>query len=165
LVQRFGGDAEIGFAVDQPLSDLRRAALVQFQANRRMLLHEALDHRRQRVARLGVGGGDGQRALIAGGKIRADALQVLRIAQNPRGQVEYHAAWIGDADQPFAAALENGDAQLLFEQANLLGDARLRSGQRVGGGGNVEVLPFDFDQIAELLEFHGGIIEIFVLSK
>jgi hypothetical protein len=148
LVERLGGDAEIGLAVDQPLGHLRRAALVQLQTNRRMLLHEALDHRRQRVARLAVGGGDGQRALVAGGKIGADACQILRIAQNPRGQVEHDAARLGNADQPFAAALENGDAEFFFEQANLLGHPRLRGGQCVGGGGNVEMLPFDFDQIA-----------------
>jgi len=66
-----------------------------------------------------------------------------------------------DTDQTLAAALENRHAKLFFQQADLLGYAGLRGGQGVGGGRHAQVLPFDFHQIAQLLELHIGIIEFF----
>jgi hypothetical protein len=39
---------------------------------------------------------------------------------------------------------------------DLLGNPWLRGEQRLGGFGDVETLALDFDDVTQLLEFHGG---------
>jgi len=53
-----------------------------------------------------------------------------------------------------AAALEQLDAELLFELANLLAHAGLRGVQARGGGRDVQIPAHDLDQVSQLLEFH-----------
>jgi hypothetical protein len=60
------------------------------------------------------------------------------------------------ASQALAAALENDDPEFVLEQLDLLGNPRLRGMQRFRRLGNVEATARDFDEIAELLELHGG---------
>jgi hypothetical protein len=43
---------------------------------------------RQHIARLGVGGGDGQRALLAA-ELLADAAQVVEVAQQALGDLQH----------------------------------------------------------------------------
>jgi hypothetical protein len=60
------------------------------------------------------------------------------------------------ASQALAAALENDDSEFILEQLDLLGNPGLRGMQRRRRLGNVEATARDFDEIAELLELHGG---------
>jgi hypothetical protein len=62
----FGGDADVGAAILQHRDDFRRAGLVQHQVHFREFLLEARHHLRQRIAGLGVRGGDGELAVVAG---------------------------------------------------------------------------------------------------
>ena len=55
-----------------------------------------------------------------------------------------------------AAALEQIDAELLFEQANLLADAGLGREQARGGGRDVEVPARYLYQVTQLLKLHSG---------
>ena len=56
VVRHFGGNRKINTAVQQHLHQLLRAALHQRQTHRRVALAKLADHRRQGVARLGMGG-------------------------------------------------------------------------------------------------------------
>ena len=47
--------------------------------------------------------------------------------------------------------------ELVLEQADVVADARLRRVQRARRLGDVQVLAHDFDEIAQLLELHGGV--------
>jgi hypothetical protein len=51
-------------------------------------------------------------------------------------------------------AHEHLDAELVLERADLLRHAGLRSVERLGGLGDVEVAAGDLGQIAELLQLH-----------
>ncbi len=63
------------------LGDLDRVALMQQQSHPRIPFGEALEDRGQDVARLGVRGGDGQRADILGLELGADLLEVVELLQ------------------------------------------------------------------------------------
>ena len=153
-VERLGGDAKIRAAVENPVSHLQRTALLDVQANRRMSLHEALDHRRQGVARLSVGGGDGQHAAALGGVVRADPLHVLRLAEHPPSHGQHHRSGRRYRGEALAAALEDRHAEFFLEQRNLFGYPRLGSEQSLRRGGNTEAASLDFHQIPQLLKLH-----------
>jgi len=53
-----------------------------------------------------------------------------------------------------AAAREHFDAQLVFEQADLLADTGLRGVKALSGSGNVEVVVRHFPDVAQLLKLH-----------
>ena len=155
LVERFGGDGDVGLAFQRQLGDLCGMPLVQRQANPGMPVDKVLDHCRQRIARLRMGSGDDQAAGVAASVLFADAPDVLGIAQNAFGNFEHRPAGLGDRRQAFAAALEDGHPEFVFEQPDLLGDPRLRGIKRLRGFGDIETTARHFDEIAELLEFHG----------
>ena len=84
---RLGGDADVRIAVGSVLGHLQRVALMQDDADLRIARGEIANHRRQHVARLGVRGGNGQRAGILAPVLRADTAQILDLAQGtPRGR-------------------------------------------------------------------------------
>jgi len=128
--------------------------LAQRQADPGMPVDEALDDAGQGVARLRVRGGDDQTAGVAAGVLLANAADVLGIAQDALGDFEYRPARLCDRRQAFAAALENGHPEFVFEQLDLLGDPRLRGVERRGGLRDIESAARHFDEIAQLLEFH-----------
>ncbi len=67
--------------------------------------------------------------------------------------------------EALAAALEDGDAQLILQQLDLLGDARLRGIERFRRLGHIQALALDFDDVTQLLKFHGeGRCELLVVS-
>ena len=87
-LQRLGGDGEVDGAVGRHFGDLHRRALVHVQGDVRVLLDEAADHVGQRIARLGVGSGDGQRALLLVGEFLGDLLDALDLAQDLAGGMD-----------------------------------------------------------------------------
>ena len=146
-VQCLGGYAQIRAAVKKPLADLQRTALLDVQANLGMTLDEALDHRWQGIARLGVGRRDGEQTAAFRGVILAHPLHVLRFGQDASRHREDDAAGGRGAAEPFAAALKNGHAEFFLKQANLFGNARLGCEKRFSCGRNAQAAPFDFHQI------------------
>ena len=148
LVERLGGDADVGFAGQHPFGDLGRAALVHFQFDLRVLGHEIAHDERQRVARLGMRRGQDQAAAIAGGKLAARPFQILGLAQDAFGNVQHHLAGLGNASEALAAALEDGDAEFVLQQLDLLGDAGLGGIKRFRRLGDIEPLTLDFDDVA-----------------
>ncbi|EXI75276.1 MAG: hypothetical protein AW07_01177 [Candidatus Accumulibacter sp. SK-11] len=157
LVEGFGGDGDVGLALQRPLGDLRRVALMQRQPHLRMTVDELLDHRRQCIARLRVGGGDDQAARLATGMFLADATDVLCVAQHAPGHLEDCPARLGDRRQPLATALEDAHSEFVLEQPDLLRDSRLRGVERLGGLGHVEAAALDFDDVTQLLQLHGSV--------
>ena len=154
--QTLGGDGEVDGAVGGHLGDLGRRALVHVQGHVRILLDEFADHVRQRIARLGVGGGDGQGALALVGELLGDLLDAFALAQDLAGGLDDTFAGRGHPGQVLAAAGEDLDPQLVFEQADLLADAGLRGIETLGRGGYVQVVVGDFPDISQLLQLHAG---------
>ena len=120
----------------------------------RVLLDEITDHRRQCIARLGVSGGDRQGAFLLVGEFLGDLLDAFDFTQDLAGGGDDALASWSDAGQVFAAACEDFDAQLVFEQADLLADTRLRGIEALSGSGNVEVVVRHFPDVAQLLKLH-----------
>ena len=153
---RLGGDREVRLAGDHLLADLGRVALVDQQPHAGIAALERRDRLGQRVARLGVGGGDGQGAELFVRELGARALEVGGLGQHALGDLDHRLARLGKRGQALAAALEHRDAELVLERADLLRHARLRGVQRLRGLGHVEAAPGDFHQVAQLLELHAG---------
>ncbi len=154
-LQRLGGDGEVDGAVGGHFGDLHRRALVHVQGDVRVLLDEAADHVGQRIARLGVGSGDGQRALLLVGEFLGDLLDALDLAQDLAGGMDDPLPRRRHTGQVLAAASEHLDAQFVLQQADLLADARLRSIEALRRGGDVEVVVRNLPDIAQLLKLHG----------
>jgi len=95
------------------------------QRHIRVLLDERADDPRQGIARLGVRGSDAQRALLFVGELLRDLLDAFALAQNFASRGDDALASGRDSGQMLAAAGENLDAQLVFEQADLFADTRL----------------------------------------
>ncbi|MNQ46620.1 hypothetical protein D3C85_604420 [compost metagenome] len=153
-LQGLGGDGEVDGAVGGHLGDLHRGALVHVQGDVGVLLDEAADHWRQCVARLGMGGGDGERALLLVGEFLGDLLDALDLAQDfpCRGDDAFPGR--RHASEVLAAASEYFDAEFVFQQADLLADARLRGIKTLCSGGHVQVVVRHFPDVAQLLELH-----------
>ncbi len=109
---------------------------------------------RQGVARLSMGGGDGERPHLVVRELLACAAQVLRFRQDALGNVDGGLAGLGQRDEPLAMAHEYLDAELVLERADLLGNTWLRRMQGRRRLGDVEAAPHDFSQVAKLLELH-----------
>ena len=63
-MQRLGRDSKIGIPLRDRFGDLRRRPLMHMQRDARVAFDKALNHARQRVARLGMSGRYVQRSLI-----------------------------------------------------------------------------------------------------
>ncbi|MNN35010.1 hypothetical protein D3C81_1488460 [compost metagenome] len=119
-----------------------------------ILLDEGADHFRQGIARLGVGGGDRQGALLLVGELLGDLLDALHLAQDLAGRGDDPFAGRGNAGQVLAAAGEHLDAQLVLEQADLLADPWLRGVEALRRGRNVQVMMRHFPDVTQLLKLH-----------
>ena len=95
------------------------------QGHIRILLNKAPDDRRQGVTRLGVGGRDAQVAFALITELLGNLLDALYPTQNLPGLPDNDLAAGSNASQVLAAAGKNLEPQLVFEQTNLFGDARL----------------------------------------
>ena len=130
-------------------------ALVQADADFGPGLAQAGDGLGQHVARLGVGGGDGEGAGVLRGVFLADAFEVVHLAQDDGNAFQHVAARFGDAFEAFAVAGEDVDAQLLLKVDDGLGNAGLRGVQNARGFGEVEVAARGFLDETELVQVHG----------
>ena len=119
-----------------------------------ILALESSHRLRQGVARLGMGGGDPERAGGLVRKLLAGALEIGGLRQDALGDAEYRSAGFCHRHHALAVALEDLDAQLVFEQLDLLAHAGLGSMQGLRSGRDVESTPGDFDDITQLLELH-----------
>jgi hypothetical protein len=88
VVERFGGDGEVGIAVGGHLGDLRGAALVHVQGDVGVAIAEFADHARQHVTRLRVGRGDGEGSLRLVVELLSDALDGLGLAEDLSGHLD-----------------------------------------------------------------------------
>jgi hypothetical protein len=74
-----------------------------------------LDDRRQHIARLGVGGGDGQRAGLLRAELPAHAAQVVEVAQQALGDLQHLPAGVGDGGQALALTHKDIHAEFLLQ--------------------------------------------------
>ena len=160
MFHRLRGDGEIHLAVRGHFGDLGRGALVHVQGDTRIGPDEALDHRGQRVARLGVRGGDRQAARLRIAELVRRLLDVLGLVEHAVRQIDDGAPGGRNARELTAGTLEDLDAQLVLQQPDLLGHAGLGGEQGLGRGRDVQLVVRDFPDVAELLELHGAPGEI-----
>ena len=156
MLDRFGGNGEIGLAAGGDAGNLRGRALVQVQRHPGVALPKGLNGVGQGIARLGVGGGNGQGAAVARCKVVHHPLDVVHVLQDALDDVQHRAAGGGDVAQVLAAAHEDLGAQLFFQQFQLLADTRLAGEQLLGRGRDVQIVADDFVDVAQLAEFHDG---------
>ncbi|MNT23206.1 hypothetical protein D3C72_1586180 [compost metagenome] len=153
-VERFGGDADLGDLVDHHARHLVGRALVQAHVDLRVGLAQVGHGHRQHIARLGVGGGDGEGAAVLRAELFADALEVADLAHDEFDAGDDVLAGFGDALQALAVAGEDLDAELFLEFDDRLGDAGLRGVERLGRLGEVQVAPHGFLNKLELVQIH-----------
>ncbi|CAM3398947.1 hypothetical protein BOPE631_04085 [Bordetella pertussis] len=152
--QRLGGQRQVGLLVQHHFGQLRRAALCQRQVHLGKLLAKGRNHARQQVARLRMGAGDHQPALVAAGELVADLLQVVDFAHDAVDHLRNGQPGLGQPLDALAVPLEDLDAELVLEFDDRLRDARLRGIEHPGGFGKVEVAPDGFAHKTELLQVH-----------
>ena len=66
------------------------------------------------------------------------------------------AAGFGESHDAISPPQEDLEPELRLDQLDLFADARLRGVQRFRRGGDVIALTVHFDDVAQLLEIHGG---------
>ena len=71
-MQRFSSNSEVGVAFRHGFSDLGWRTLMHMQRHPRIAFNKALDHPRQGIARLGMGGRHIQRPLVRPGMLPGD---------------------------------------------------------------------------------------------
>ena len=152
--QGFGRDGEVGLTIADHLGDLLGRALLHMQGHIGILTGKLPDHRRQGIARLGMGGGHRQAAATLVAEFLGHLLDVLGKAQYLTGKLHDGLSRRCHSRQMLAAAGKDLDPQLVLEQADLLGDARLRGKQALSGGGDIEIMAGHFPDIAQLLQLH-----------
>jgi tetratricopeptide (TPR) repeat protein len=131
-------------------------ALAQSEADPGVALRKPLQHGGQHVACLRVRGRDRKCPGVVAAKLGADALEVLDLLQGPPGGCDQCLPRRRESGETLALAHEDARAELVLEQAHLLADPRLRSEQRRGGVGHVEVVIDDRTEVAQLLQVHVG---------
>jgi hypothetical protein len=153
-VERLGGDADLGDFVDHHARHLVGRALVQAHVDLGVGLAQVGHGHRQHVARLGVGGGDGEGAAVLRAELLADALEVADLAHDQLDAGDDVLAGFGHALQALAVAREDLDAQFFLQLDDGLGHAGLRGVQRLGRLGEVQVAPHGFLNKLELMQIH-----------
>ncbi len=161
----FGGDGKIHRAIGGHFGDLHGCSLMHVQGHIGILLNEGLNDRRQGIARLGVSSGNGQTALALVAELLRHLLDAVDLAQNLTGGFQNRLTGGGNAGQVFAAAGEDLHTQLVFQQAYLLADTRLRGVQALGGRGHIQVVVRHFPDITQLLQLHNVLRSSFGQSR
>ena len=121
-----------GSAFDQQYRRPDAASLVQPQLHVGMRTGEVAHGRRQCVAGLRMGRRDRQRAAVLVGEFGTSAAQVLGVQQQPLDDRQHRLPGRRQAGQPLARAVEELDAELVLELADLAADTGLRRVQRIG---------------------------------
>ena len=98
---------------------------MHMQGHIRVFLDKAPDHRRQRITRLGVGGRDAQVAFTLVTELLGDFLDAFDPTQDLPCLPDDDLAAGSNASQVLAAAGKHLKPQLVLEQTNLFGNARL----------------------------------------
>ena len=155
LAQGLGSQPDLCGFVEQHLRHLLRGALVQADGHLGVALAKRSHRGRQDIARLRVGGGDGERAGILLAEFFADAPQVGHLPHDDLHGGEHLLPRLGHALEPLAVPREDVDAELAFEFEDRFGDARLRGVQCLGRFGEIEVAPCRFLDEPELMQVHG----------
>ena len=150
-VHTLGGDGKVHGPVGCHLGDLHGRTLVHMQRHIRILFNKAADHRRQSVACLGMGGGNTEVALALVAELLGNFFDALYPAQDFSRLANDNLAARSDAGQVLAAAGKYFQPQLVFQQADLLGNPRLRGKQALGGGGHIQIVVRNFPDIPQLL--------------
>ncbi len=75
----------------------------------------------------------------------------FRFAQHFAGEIQNHLACRCDVRQVLTAARKNFHAQLVFQQANLLADTRLRCEETLCSRGHIEIVMRDLPDVPKLL--------------
>ena len=146
-----GGNGDVGHARQHVLAHLPGVALMEGQPHVWIARHEGLHDRRQCVAGLGVRKGNRQAAGRLVAEFGANLAQVVDFLQNARRDGENLLAGLGDFHQALAVTHENLDAQLLLQQADLLGDAGLGCEQGLGRLRHVQPVTRHLEYIPQLL--------------
>ena len=134
------------------VGDLDRVLAHDADAHPRMALAEVLDQPAEQVVMRGAERAEGDGAALQGADL-ADGLRgLLGRAERPLGLGLQHPARLGQHEPP-ARAREERDAELGLQPADLVGEARLRHQQRLGGGRERSVLGGG-EEVAELLQSH-----------
>ena len=147
-------DGEIRLAEPHQFDDFLRRALAQHEFDVRKAPRKFLQHGRQCVARLGMRRGDRQRAVMARREIAGDFREAVGVRQNASRHVYHRRAGLGQSQQPLGIATKELHPQFAFEAAQMATQCRLRCAERGRGARHAAVVAHDFDQGAELLEFH-----------
>ena len=147
-------NSDVRRSVDQHPGDFAGAALVQHQMHIRKLRAEFGDDRQKRIARLGVGGCNIQRAAITIGELLAEFFDIFRIEQDAVDDLRQLLAGLRQPQKPLAATHEEFDAKLVLEVLDVLRNAGLGRIERVCNFGEIEVAPERFADDAELLKIH-----------
>ena len=146
--------AEIGVAGAQLTDQSRRGAGRQLDLDRRMLLAERLEQRREHVEADGHAAdqpdGPAHRAL----RVENAGAGALEILEHPLAEAEQRGAGGGDADLA-AEPEEQLLLQLLFEQQDLTADRRLRQMQLLARAGERSGLR-DRAQYLQLSQVHAS---------
>ena len=160
VAQAFAGDTDIRPTVLQQHFNFLRRALDKLQTHLRKKFAERLNHRRQAVARLGVGGGNGKHAGgVIGEEIR-QATHVAGLVEDPLSDGEQCLTRLRHAEQPLAATDKDLYAQLLLQLADMAADAGLRGIKHIGDLGQVVVPPGRLTDNFKLLEIHDSLRRI-----
>jgi hypothetical protein len=154
LRQRLGRDADVRLAVQQQPRDLLRRALLQVQADIRVVGAEVAHGRRQGIAGLAVRGGNAQAAAAGLREIVGCALEVVGLLQQALDDRQHLLSGLRQPREALAYAHEQFDAQLLLQLADLAAHAGLRGVQRMCDLGQVEAAALGLADGAELLEVH-----------
>jgi hypothetical protein len=149
---RFIEDGQVHFALEQQLSQGRRALLAQAHGHPRMAAGESLEHGRQQE---GAGGGHAAQGHLA----LLEAGQIVQFApaqgQGLQGFARARQKSPAPAREPrgLAPPFKERAAQLLFQLLQLDGERRLR--HRAGRRGPGKAALFGHGQeIAQLMQFH-----------
>ena len=129
---------------------------MHLQGHLRVGAAELAHHGRQRVTGLGMGGGNGQQASSFVPVFIGHQLDAVHLAQHLAGPLQNDLANGRDIGELLALAGKDLDAEFVFQQANLLADARLGGEQAFSRLGNVQAVLGHFPNVAQLLELHGA---------
>ena len=110
--------------MQQHFNFLRRA-LNKLQTDIREKFAEGFNHRRQAVARLRVGSGDGEHARSVIGEEIRQTTHVAGLVEDPLSDGQQCLARLRHPKQTLAATDKNLYPQFLFQLANMAADARL----------------------------------------
>ena len=151
---RAGGDGEVDTIELRHFRDLLGGSLVEVKLHVGVSVAEGLDDGRQYVARLRVGGSDGQRAAVLVFELGRDTLDVLCFAQQLQRVADDALTGRGYFGERTSTAHEDIEPELVLEELELLAHRGLCRTQFGRGGRNIEIVLRDSREKTQLLYLH-----------